>query len=331
MNVKKLRCELIRALRGDRSQGQLSQRLKIGFNKVYKWEKGTASISWSEFLVLAKLCKCDVSQAIQGSYLYRGKIDNAANLVIGLLGTDQVNTISKRTGFGTGMVRRWLKGTSEPSLDVILSIMHRTQVTLVEFLTQLVDIESLPSLRKEYDLIMQTKQIFRSNLFLEAVACALNLQEYADAPKHPTGLIAKKLGISVSEEEAYLKLLLQCEVIEFDGKKYHHRPGLLDLTSQDTKIRIEMRKFWLKKSLDLVTPLKAPPKEGMMHWAVAAVSEETGKLMTEAQKRFHHEIQLLMRTDPRPKNTIRLLCVQLLDIPELADLGGSINPTESKA
>lgn len=45
--------EIVRALRGEDTQRDLSQKLGFSFNQIGKWESGTTHISWDDFVHLA--------------------------------------------------------------------------------------------------------------------------------------------------------------------------------------------------------------------------------------------------------------------------------------
>ena len=64
MDFERIGSELIRALRGKRSQKSLSRRLGYTTNVLYSWEKGRSSPTATQFLEMAERCGHDTRASL---------------------------------------------------------------------------------------------------------------------------------------------------------------------------------------------------------------------------------------------------------------------------
>ena len=185
IDYEALASEVIRALRGDRSQLAFSRRLGRASNVVYAWESGA----------------------------------RVASLLRGLKGSLTISELARRTGAQRTQVSRWLSGDIEPRLPDFLRVLDATTRAASSFLAELVPLSSLPSLG-EPDGRRSAIRAFLEHPAVYAVIVALGLDAYRRLPRHEPGWLAQRLGVHRASEELALSLLRDAGAIRWDGRRW---------------------------------------------------------------------------------------------------------------
>ena len=147
MDFKQTSREVIRNLRGKRSQLQLSQKLGFRGNQIYRWESGQRDVAWTDFLRLSRACRKDVLQSLHRVFGPQAQIDDARALVYFLIGESTLISLSRETGISRQALSRWLKGQSEPSLAQVFLLVHHCHHVLHELLQELVEGQACPQFK----------------------------------------------------------------------------------------------------------------------------------------------------------------------------------------
>src|SRR4051812_46163024 len=86
--------EIVKALRGRRSQATLSRMLGYTFNQIYLWETGRRKIHWSDFSALCKVLNRPLDELIVQFFQTQRRLP--INKVLSLsLGTKKQKDIAK--------------------------------------------------------------------------------------------------------------------------------------------------------------------------------------------------------------------------------------------
>ncbi|MEQ1506025.1 MAG: helix-turn-helix transcriptional regulator [Myxococcota bacterium] len=148
--------ELVRALRGGRSQVQLSRMLGYRTNVVYRWEAGRRWPTGSETLRLAERVGVSVATAldqidrpaarIAAAAAPPTTITHLAAFLDALRGERPVASLAERVGVGESALRRILRGTAEPSLPMVLALLDAVDERGSALVAALVPPSEVPSL-----------------------------------------------------------------------------------------------------------------------------------------------------------------------------------------
>jgi transcriptional regulator with XRE-family HTH domain len=151
--------ELLRALRGKRSQRAFAQRLGYRSNTVYSWEAQRAFPTAAKALWTAERVRVDVSAALLTLYRkppgWIGETnattrEGVAQFLRDLQGTTSVKELAMRSGKNRFQIARWLKGQAEPRLPEFLLLVQCMSLRLLDFLAALVDPSALPSIAEQW-------------------------------------------------------------------------------------------------------------------------------------------------------------------------------------
>lgn len=233
IDYETLASELIRALRGGRSQVAFSRRLGRASNVVYAWEAGRSFPTAAEMLRAAALRGHDLETALGRFCADRAPgvaIDrpegadwsdpsSVAALLRALKGTLSVSELARRLGSQRTQVSRWLSGDSEPRLPDFLRVLDATAMAAPSFLECFVPLASLPSLAAQRAR-REAVRAFLEHPAVYAVVVALGLDEYRRLPRHQPGWLAARLGLHRVSEDLALSILRDAGAITWDGRRW---------------------------------------------------------------------------------------------------------------
>jgi transcriptional regulator with XRE-family HTH domain len=315
-----IRQELVRALRGRISQERLSARLGFRSNQLHRWEAGTGSLDWIQFTRLCEACKRNLPKTVHYVLGFGGNLKDAPGLIRHLAGTEKVSEIARKTGFSRFVVSKWLSGKSIPPLDVILEMMESLQFILVEFVGDLVPIESVPSLREVASQLQKQKDLFYTHPEAEAVICTLALAQYQALPRHKPGMIADWIGITREQEAFAISALEKVGLISERLGKFEVKTTQVD-TQGNFFQALKIRRHWAKqyeKFINLCKPPEGPrSKTG---YFLIDLSEVGEKKVHAAYLEYCFKLRAIAQSDFGAKKTVKLCNAQIIDLLQLGEL-----------
>jgi DNA-binding transcriptional regulator YiaG len=252
--------ELVRALRGERSQEAFGRRLSCRANTVYTWESGRNFPTAACMLRGAARSGIDVEAALVRFYGRRpawlgGDERTAAcdpcspegvrRLIDDLRGSTTTVALAARLGRTRFAVARWLKGEAEPRLPDFLRLLEATSLRLLDFIACLVDPSALPSVAEAYRDLEATRRAAYDEPWSQAFLRGLELADYRALPTHQPGWLAMRLQLPRPLEDECLSLLEQAAQIRRDdaGRFIPAQVTTVD-TRRDPAAAQRLRRFW---------------------------------------------------------------------------------------
>lgn len=326
MDFEQLTRQLVRALRGRRSQAALSRRLKCRSNVIYAWESGTAFPTAARALTLARLVGVEPAVALEQFYRRRpdwlAECDPASRagvvrLLQDLRGRQPTVQVAARMGHNRYAVGRWLKGETEPRLPDFLALVEACSLRVLDFLGAFVNLEALPALSREGRQLVAARRVAREAPWSHAVLRALELEAYAALPAHQPGWIARRIGLSAVEEERCLALLESAGQIRWR----HHRwvtesPSTLDLR-QDREATLSLATWCANLGAERLVS----QRPGQFAFNVFVVSDEDAERLSELQRQYFAQLRSII-VDSRPARRILVTNLQLFELGADGDVSG---------
>jgi transcriptional regulator with XRE-family HTH domain len=252
--------ELMRALRGKRSQPAMSRRLGFRTNVAYAWEAGRSYPTASGFLRAAQRCGIDVRRALESFYrapppwLSEGRSATNPRAVARLLSDlgagRPVVVLAAAVGKSRFTVARFMRGDTEPRLPDFLRIVQGTTLRLLDFLSVFVDPARIPSVTEAARRLETSRRIAYEEPLTHAVLRVLELADYRALPAHTDGFIAGRLAITPAAERRYLALLQQSGQIELRGGRFVPTEVSAVDTRRDATKAAALRRFWTQVALE---------------------------------------------------------------------------------
>jgi Mn-dependent DtxR family transcriptional regulator len=247
--------ELVRAVRGKRSQVALSRRLGYLGNPLTDWEAGRSQPDAMELLQAARLARLPVSAAferLQGGVLPRAK-DGSIDLPTWLdsfRGTSSMAALAQRMGRSRHCVRRWLSGESRIKLADFLELLDTVTGRAQDWVAELVPIERVPALLERHTRASRAHTLSLELPWTEAILRVLETDTYRRDPRASEELIAAWLGIPLASVAVALSRLEEAGVLAREQGRYVALRELSIDTRAAPEARRQLRRHWLSALLD---------------------------------------------------------------------------------
>jgi transcriptional regulator with XRE-family HTH domain len=308
--------DLLRALRGRRSQRQLSRKLGFSSNVVYRWESGRAAPAAHEFFRLAALAvRAPHRRLVEAGFRYdegrRGHDLADAQGVAGWLdamrGELPIAALSERTGCSRFVISRWLSGRTLVRLPDLLLLVEAVTRRGLDFVSVFTDPAKLSSTAEEWSALGASREAALKHPWSQAVLRVLELEQYAKLPRHERGFIAGMLGIPLREEQACLDVLRRSGQIRLEGKHWVVRAERTVDTRLARPAGHDPRGFWLEVAVESYRK-KTP---GIYSYNVCSLSEADFQRLQQLHRRFFAEMREIV-AQSTPNQRVALVTTQLI-------------------
>ena len=305
--------ELVRVLRGRRSQVHLSRRLGYRSNALYTWEAGSAFPSAARFFEMCERVGVDIDAALRRFYreLPESLREHALStpegvrrLLKDLLGRTRIVELARASGLSRFMLSRVLAGRTQPNLPELLCIVDHASLRLLDFLSIAVDPAKLPAVADAWARLQQARRIGYDRPLTQAVLRALETEAYRRRPSART--IAALTGIARAEVDATLTLLLQSAQVTRKGGSY--APASVQVVDfrRDPQAAQSLKAFWA----EFAAERSKQPRAGLFAYNVFSVSRADLVRLQELQRAYLREMRRVI-AESEPSEAVALLSCQL--------------------
>jgi hypothetical protein len=316
MDYEALASELLKELRGRRSQRALSRRLGFESNVVYRWESGRSWPAAAHFFHLVELVRGSASSVVD-QFLHsklelpRGHSPKDEVGVVALLrelrGDSRINDLAKTIGCSRFSVTRWLNGTTQLRLPEFLAFIEATSLRLLDFLAALVDPHKLPSASQRWSLLEASRRAAYDHPWSHAVLRVLETKAYEKLARHRRGFIAERIGISVQEEETCLQILLQAGQIRLRRGRF----AVVQTQTVDTRLGQDkarsLQAFWLETAL----ARQRAQHPGVYAYNLFSISEADHQRLLQLHQAFFSDMRRLVAAS-EPCERVLLFATQFI-------------------
>ncbi|MCB0420514.1 MAG: helix-turn-helix transcriptional regulator [Bdellovibrionales bacterium] len=302
---------ILKQLRGDLTQRELSHLLDYSFNQVGKWESGAKILKWQEFIEVLMALEFPVERQMR-SYFgnYKGTFsepDFLRNLItfFGLNLTDN-KKIQKLT-------KKWENSTTSPDLAEILLVFDSRPSMLVGFLLQYVDCRQIKPLSDRFQIFLKQLESLSEDPNVGFVNEALKLEDYKKLSVHNDDLLARHSGCTVKALKITLSKQLESGAVVFDGKKYHPSPFDYSFSTLNNPKLRTFNKYtfdFVAKKYPVSTDDKVPGplyNSSTTSSRVIALSKKASEKIDKLVSQFHSEVGEIVKNDDDPKLNVQVI------------------------
>lgn len=315
MNYDRIARELLRALRGKRSQTAFSRRLGYKSNVAYAWESGKRAPTAAEALRAAARSGVDVGAAVRAFYRKEppwldvadpASPEGVAAMLRDLRGDTPILRVAHASGLSRFAVARVLSGASEPKLADFLRLVEACVLRALDLCAALVDPAELPSARAPWARLEAQRRLADAQPYTQAVSRALEIADYKALPAHVDGWVAERLAIPLAVEKACLDALAAAGQIAWDGVRWHPRDvGAVD-TRRDPEVGKRLKAWWAKVGLERM----GTDPDGLWSYNVFAVSERDLAKLRELHLAYFRALRAIV-AESSPTERVVVANVQL--------------------
>jgi transcriptional regulator with XRE-family HTH domain len=287
--------QLIRAIRGHRSQEAFSRRLGYTSNPVADWEAGRRFPTAAETFRACALAGIDVAAAVarfspeEAETLGEGADEQVAAWLGALRGNVSMKELADRVGQSRYAVSRWLTGETRPRLPEFLQLVDGLTSRLSDLVAEMVPIDQVPALLPAHLQRHASRRIVFDEPWVAAIIVLLETTAYQDLGVHQPGWLAERLQIPQEVEDRCLARLADAGLVErAPGGTYRTRQELTVDASADPEGTRRLKAHWA--SLGAARGV-APHEGDMVSYHVVAVSKEDLERIREAHIRYFMEVR----------------------------------------
>jgi transcriptional regulator with XRE-family HTH domain len=330
LDTHALSCDLMRALRGARSQPAFSRELGFKSNAAYLWEHGRRHPEVSLFLKAALAAKPRLRAPLARFFdqpsdtFMAGRAHSPRNvmrLVQGLVGSSPKNDIAQQLGIDRTTLGRWCSGKTEPRLPQFLNLVQLMTQRMIEFVALFVDLSRLPSTRDLYSSLLKQRRLAYDLPLSHAVLRCLELEAYANDPGGGTALLARELGLSEPEVVSYLSQLEAAGLVVRRKGGYEVGTILTIDTREDAEQNARLKAFWAREALTRFEAGHAA-QETLFSFNLFAVSEDAFQQIRKLHLAYYDQVRGIVESSPRSDRVV-LMNLQLMPLRVPGESGGT--------
>ncbi len=310
-DARALVSQLVRALRGKRSQTALSRRLGYRSNVLYTWESGRREPSASElFRVVARTGRSPrdafASFPVELAAVDLAQASGVASLIAQLRGEARIVDVAERCGVSRYTMARWLKGRAEPRASELLVLIEALTFRVVDFATALAPASKLPEIAGAWQELYTRREVAFTHPWSQAILRQLETRAYAKLARHRAGWLATRLGITREEESGSLSALAAAGLSRWDGRRFVTEPVALDTSTATEEERRRLKLHWI----DVGRRRVEAGADGLYSWSVFAVSREDYERLRALHVRYMHALRQIIDASA-PSEVVAVANVQL--------------------
>lgn len=304
MRYELLAREVVRAVRGARSQAAFNRRLGFKTNVVSTWERGTRQPTAAQFFAVVERLGVDVRGRLR-AFLHEPTCFEpetplesvVLELFERLRGTASVVSIAARMGKHRVAVARWLKGQTEPRLPELLALVDALTPRLLEFIAVLCDPAQVPSVARAWADLDAQRRIAFEEPWSHALLRALELDAYARAPEPAAEVLGHAVGLTRAEAARLLEQLVACRQVERrDGRWVNARVMAVD-TGGRSKDAERLKEHWANVALARLREGRLA--DGLFSFNLFVVSNEDYEQIRQLHLRYFNELRAIVQNSKK--------------------------------
>jgi len=270
--------QLLRTLRGKRSQVQWSRRLGYQSNVAYAWESGRRFPTASEAMRAMQRTGIDPGSCLERFFttpppwLLEADLADPADLVRlmhELRGQISVSQLARRSELSRHQVSRWLGGRTQPRLPDFLRLVQGASLRVVDFVGAFVDPAELPEVAELWRRLEARRTGAALHPWTQAVLRVLELDEYLALSAHDDAFVARRIGVDEEEVRRCVGFLVDTGQIHLVKGRYEAMHMAVDTRAQPWVGR-SLKAHWSTVAAQRVQAAS----DGQFSYNVFAVSKE---------------------------------------------------------
>lgn len=286
--------QIIKTIRGAKSQAWVNQRLGAGSNLVHRWENDHAKTSWDDFLKFCSVFKIDVAQSLLSYFRYDGDTSDMPSFFSHLFSTKKLKDIEASTGISATKLRRLKAGKTITNLsdflEIIFGLDKQDSLAFMYDLTKNKSIPALDEINKQRERVANA---YLKNPHFGLILVCLTMPSYKSLSFHQDSFLSKISGVPIKEVNDILKFSLENGLVEKNGKLF--KIGDFRISDRgNPKDMIATRKFWIKRAIDKIDTRSKHDAFGSI---VFSTSQKARKDIIALYLRFFEDLKKIVDTD----------------------------------
>jgi transcriptional regulator with XRE-family HTH domain len=306
--------QILRALRGRRSQRAFSRRLGYRANVAHDWESGRRTPTALDALRACKRLGVNIPVAFErfqpacAGVLGDGPEFEIAAWLRELAGSATLAELAVKSGLSRHAVGRHLRGTTRPKLDDFVALVEAISGRVSDLVQELVPITEVPELLSIARQRAAAKRLAFDEPWSAAVLRVLETSGYRAQERHRPGYVAQRLELKPDRESEIINALEAAGVVRFEAERYEAgQPLTVDTQASPEDVRA-LRAHWTNVALSRIAE---PRAEDWLGFNVISSSATDLERVRDVLRRAFREIRTIAAAS-EPAESVALLNLQLV-------------------
>jgi transcriptional regulator with XRE-family HTH domain len=314
--------KIIKYLRGDKSQLELSYELGYNFNQVHKWEVGSKAFTLFDFMDYCEIFNISIEEKFKTIFsmdLSNVPEEKIFNKLHTYLGPKSKTELTALLGVNKSTLYRWLKGNGTPDLALIFYWIDQTTQYFPDTISQIIGKKAGLELISNKGLNIKRRDKYTNYPYLASVEFFFRLKKYREHPGHDEKFIAKELGLTEQEVKTSIEELLRCNSIYLENGKYSINFTRTDIGSINVEASAKMGKYWTNKTLERFTTENGVPKNtgdasSMWAYRIIPVPKKLDSVIKEKMALCIQDIIKTVETSSYEADEVKALVIHMFNV-----------------
>ena len=293
--------QLLRAIRGARSQVAFARRLGYRGNPIANWEAGRRFPTAAEVFRACERVRIDVPGAIEvfhprAAAAFEISDEGVAAWLRVQQGSASSAELARRIGTTRHRVARWLTGQTRPRLPDFLALLDGLTGRSTDLIALLVAIDDVPDAVDDYRTRAAIRRVAIEAPWSAAVLRILETEAYARESSPTPAWIAGALGVTTEEATDWLARMVAAGVLTLaEGRWVPAAPLTVD-TAAYPEARTRFRDHWLDVAK---TRVANPHERDSFSYNLASMSREDLEAIRDLYRQTYRQMrQIVAASEP---------------------------------
>lgn len=301
--------EMVKAVRGKRSQNQLNRKLGFSVNQLYRWESGYRKITWKNFVQICSLSRVSIGEILKVEIGFFGDEREIKDLILHLKGQHSLTAFSKLVNLPNTKIRNWAQGRGQVNLSDVLKMIEGSLGVSTDIVAKICDINLVPSLLEVHKL-----RLFQRNICFQNPELMIMIHGVELLSRQALGASywSQISGLtSLSEKRCKELVEIGIDAKYFEMKEQHLKVTISFIDTRGAlKQTLDMRRFWINVALKKIDTIEDITKPHRLLYFIMSVSDHGAEKLQALMYQFISKMAELNRDDPGPSTQIRLINFQ---------------------
>ncbi|MCA9568954.1 MAG: DUF4423 domain-containing protein [Myxococcales bacterium] len=313
MDFSEITKDLVRAVRAERSQIQVSRRLGYRANVAYSWESGRRTPGATDFFALADRPGSPLVERMAPFWKHAppwlheapGSLPWIAELLGAVRGNTPIGELATAAGLSRFTVSRWLAGRADPRLPDLLAFLHAAGGRALDFVALFVSPAELPSTRRAWKRLEGARSLARASPWVQVVLLALELEAYRALQAHDDAWLAARLDLPIAiVRDSLERLEAAGQVRRVEGRFVPREVLTVDLRAPGAGSAL--KRHWAEVAAE-----RLDAEGAMVSYNLFTVSTEVLEQVRDLQRAHWRSVRTLVETS-RSADEVVLLELHLV-------------------
>ena len=252
--------ELLRALRGRRSQRGFSALFGFATNVAYRWEAGQRFPTVPQLFKVLERIGVPVQQALEGvdssTQRLRGTAVDGEHYAGAFLslhqGTRSISELARSTGLHRLQISRVLSGRTQARLPMFLRLLDALTGRVDEYIGAWVNLERAPHLQERLAVLGAWRELAYEHPITEAITATLESAAYKAQPSPDDSWLGARLGIAPAQVQQALQAMSRAGVVRLENGRWVPLEGRSVDTRGEAERFSAVKKYWAQIAAERV-------------------------------------------------------------------------------